>query len=63
MTLKILLTAQSYSYPRSSRSKSKFDLMGKKGSKKTEKKTYKQGAAYLRKGPKKSKGGKRSKKR
>jgi hypothetical protein len=37
--------------------------MAKRGSKKPAKKTYKQGAAYLRKGPKKPKGGKRSKKR
>jgi len=35
--------------------------MGKKGSKKTTKKTYKQSAAYLKKGPKKPKGGKKSK--
>jgi hypothetical protein len=34
--------------------------VGKKGSKRTAKKTYKQSASYLRKGPKKSKGGKKS---
>jgi hypothetical protein len=35
--------------------------MGKIGSKKTAKKTYKQSAAYLKKGPKKSKRGKKPK--
>jgi hypothetical protein len=35
--------------------------MGKKGSKKTTKKTYRQSTAYLKKGPKKLKGGKGSK--
>jgi hypothetical protein len=35
--------------------------MGKKGSKKTAKKAYKQSAAYLKKGTKKAKGGKKSK--
>lgn len=38
-----------------------MNLMGKKGRKKTVKKTYKQSAAYLRKGPKKTKGRKKSK--
>jgi hypothetical protein len=35
--------------------------MGKKDSKKTAKKSYKQSAAYLRKGPNKTKAGKKSK--
>jgi hypothetical protein len=35
--------------------------MGKKGSKRTAKKAYKQSATYLKKGPKKSKGGKKAK--
>jgi len=35
--------------------------MGKKGSKKTVRKAHRESAAYLKKGPKKSKGGKRPK--
>jgi hypothetical protein len=37
--------------------------MGKKGSKKTVKKAYKQSAAYLRKGSKKSEGSRKTKRR
>jgi len=44
-------------------SNQRIDFVGKKGSKKTAKKTYKQSAAYLKKGGKRPKGGKRSKKR
>jgi len=36
-------------------------MMGKKGSKKTVRKAHRESAAYLRKGPKKSKGSKGSK--
>jgi hypothetical protein len=36
--------------------KLRLELMGKKGSKKTAKKAYKQSAAYLKKGAKKQKG-------